>query len=302
LVVIVDILSTLDHRYINIVKLVIVITLKIVEYMTKKHRNTFKNPDLRDKFRLGYFLFATGFFIAGIFLFYISTVVTDKLWSSIFNQLSIAVMISSLSSVIYEFSLRQDFVRILDENTSEIIKEVGLIRQKSFLGLTELKDQAGRHDYSPLLLESKNLVIVLNKGSSWFSANETPLRARFKDSSKTTEVFFLHPDDNQETLTVLSRKEENTTVDSLRNDILSTIKKIKHITVSDTKLTIYGHDLLNPYSLYLGDDCAIITPYLHTRRPWLLLQFEAGSPTCFYEELKTDIEELRKKSKELFKQ
>lgn len=257
--------------------------------------------DLRDKFRLGYFLWATIFIIAGCFLLYISTILTDKFWSSLFNQLSIALMISSVSSVIYEFSLRQDFVRIIDENTSEIIKEVGLIRQKSYLGLIELKDEAGRYDYSHLISESTNLVIILNKGSSWYSVNSEDLKKRFKDSSKITEIFFLHPDKNHEALSVLSRK-ENLPVESIKTDIENTIEKLKHIKRQDTKLTIYGHQLFNPYSLYFGDDYAVITPYLHTRRPCLLFKFEAGTPTCFYEELKNDIDDLRNKAEEIFKQ
>ncbi|NJK74116.1 MAG: hypothetical protein HC942_08335 [Microcoleus sp. SU_5_6] len=257
--------------------------------------------DLRSKFRRGYFLWATVFIIVGILLLYISTILTDKLWSSIFNQFSIALVISSFSGVIYELFLRKDFVRLIDENTSDIINEISLIRHKSSLGLIELRDRAGLYNYSKLLLESKNLVIVLNKGSSWYSVNGESLRKRFKDSNKTTDIFFLDPNNNQEALTVLSRK-ENIPVDSIKTDILNTVEKLKHIKTPDTKLTIYGHNLFNPYSLYLGDDYAIITPYLHTRRPWLLLQFEAKNPGCFYEELKDDIEELRNKSQEIFKQ
>jgi len=167
------------------------------------------------------------------------------------------------------------------------------------LGLIEVSIDGNYYDYTSLILESKNLKIVLNEGRSWVSRNLNLLRERFKNPNMETVFYLLHPDSPM--LTVLARK-VNSTPDDQRSKIADTIRLLNENKCPETKLRIYGHFLYNPYSLFLSEDFAIVVPYFisRARKTLNLFRFQdIDDAYCHHKELQLDLKELQNDSEDI---
>ncbi|MGI0486420.1 hypothetical protein ACN4EK_13350 [Pantanalinema rosaneae CENA516] len=280
-------------------------------------------------FRLKFFLAFAILTIVGLLLLIVGITIESKnsFWSLALNQVSTALIVSGLFSGIYEFLLRLDFLSTNRKNTqrllrevdqtklclievqNRIIKEIVLSRDSSLLGLCEVHVNSNQYDYSNLIESAQTLSIVLNDGKGWVSRHSLALKTRFRDPGKKTTFFFLHPE--SEMLRVLARKVgvREKTLDenhkALKDKIGDTISELRQIKNSNTQLEIFGHHLYNPYSLYLTEKQAIITPYFFSRerRPIPMLLFDARTDggECYYNELKGDVEDLKQDSEDISK-
>lgn len=211
---------------------------------------------------------------------------------------------SNIKIDIFTENLARD--QTLYGNAGKLLTEVNIIRNEEPLGLVESIFNANKYDYSPLILESQTLQIVLNDGRGWISRHSGALKKRFEDSSKQTTFFLLHPQSTM--IRVLAQKVgiregiEELQVDELRRKIIDTVELLEQIRLPSTDLKIYGHFLYNPYSLFLGDEYAIVTPYFISRmRQYTpLFKFQDRlNQESYYKELKEDIEALKYDAEEI---
>jgi hypothetical protein len=288
----------------------------------------------RTVFRLKYFLTFAVLTIVGLLILIISLLVAAKyqFLSLFLNQVSTALLVSALLSGIYELSLRLEFLRLNDENTKEfkdiskkkydklieetstlrdelkvlkqefekvskrsteqLLEKLDLKKQIGDIGLEEVSLNANSYDYSSLILHSRDLVVVLNDGRTWVSERSDLFQQRFKDSEKTTTFFLTHP--NSTLLPILAQREA-TSEDSIKKKISDTLSRLNLDKCDDTNLKVYGHYFYNPFSLFLGDDVAIITPYFYSRvkRALPVFKFRDNNEAhCYYQLVKLDIESL----------
>jgi len=195
--------------------------------------------------------------------------------------------------------LQHKFEEISQKNTDRLLNKLNLTQQE-IIGLEEVEAEANSYDYSELILNSKNLFLVLNDGRTWLSNRNSLFRKRFEDPEKTTTLFITHPESTM--LSVLARREGEKTTERIQGKIEQTVRLLHRIKLQDTKLEIYGHFLYNPYSLFLGDNTAIITPYFFSRvkRTLPVLKFkDSGDARCYYQEARRDLEDLRQDSKDI---
>lgn len=260
----------------------------------------------RTKFRLGYLSLLLAITIAGLILLVISLQpqqgqTQSNFFSLILNQLSTALLVGGLLSGTFELFLRQEFVDISDENTQKILDEITLARKETSLGLKEAIIDARSYDYSSLILGSDKLTIVLNDGKTWTSNNEPLLERRFEDPSKETTFILVHPDSPE--LKALANK-VGSSEEALKAKIGETIRFLNRLKLSNTNLNIYGHSFPNPYSLFLGDDEAIITLYFHggESRAFPLFRFQDRiDGHCFFKGLQKSTEKLKSQAGDISK-
>lgn len=245
----------------------------------------------RIRWRMGNLLIISILIILGLLFLIVSLFITNDFWQSFCNQLATVLLVAGVWTGIYEMFLRLDFIRITDENSDRVISHLKLSDEFRKLGLDEARADSGGYDFTHLLLHSEELFVVLNTGRTWVSTHSDPLRRRFQDADKKTTVFLLHPDSSM--LTVISRKEA-TPVEGVREKIAEAVQMLNQLKTDDTQLAIYGHHLYNPYSLFLGDAFAVITPYYVSigRRTVPLFTYLGVETDSYYRNLREDVTTL----------
>lgn len=180
----------------------------------------------------------------------------------------------------------------LSELENGLVRDIGLTKEFSRIGLIEACADASTYDYGRIISESKKLVILLNDGRTWISVHRDRLRRRFADSAKETVVYLVHPDSPM--VGVLARK-AGRDVPALQGRIRETVEILNEIREPQTALEILGHHLFNPHSLVIGDDMAVLTPYFASRggRTVPAFRFEDTGADCFLRDIVEDLERLR---------
>ena len=219
-------------------------------------------------------------------------------WQALFGQLSTALLISGVWAGFYELSIRGEFIRINDENRDLLFKNLSLARVEQTLGLSSVADDTYTYDFGPLLENSRDLQIVLNDGRTWISRHSEVFRQRLADKTKTTTVFVLHPD--SEMLGVLARK-VGTTSEKLKEKIAETVQMLRDLRKQDSQLKIYGHQLYNPHSTFVGDNIAVVTLYMTARGRTNVpaFTFKDTGDKSFVRKLKSDLQDLLNDSAEI---
>ena len=203
-----------------------------------------------------------------------------------------ALIIGGMWTGIYEWYMRTDFVQMNREHAGEIISQIKLAQGEEEIGLVEVLEDSNDFDYTPILLESNNLTILLNDGRTWISTHSEDLRHRFGDEEKNTTFILLHPDSDM--LEIMARKVDST-VDNLRAKIAESIKMLNDLSCSNTKLEILGHYLFNPQSIFLGDSVAVVTMYFTARgrRTVPLMKFLDVGPHAYLRKIREDLHDLK---------
>jgi len=233
-------------------------------------------------------------------LFLLASINMEKgFWASLLNQLSTVLLVGGIWTGSYELFMRRDFIKINEDQTSQVLDRITLAEGEDALGLVEVLHDSTDFDYTPLLLEAEHLTIVLNDGRTWISTHNDDLRHRLADEDKTTTIFLLHPESPM--LHVLARKVDSTR-DNLRSKISESIQMLKNLSIEGkTNLEILGHHLYNPHSTFLGDDIAILTLYFTARgrRTVPLLKFKDKERHGFLKMLREDLTDLRNDAEEI---
>lgn len=183
----------------------------------------------------------------------------------------------------------------LSESLKSFLHRVDLSRlanECEKIGLVGIEADCSNYDYSKILSESQQLVIILNDGRTWASVHRDRLRRRFSDPTKQTTFILCHP--NSPMLQVLARK-GSIEVPDLKSRIMQTVKLLDEIKQPTTQLEVLGHYLFNSYSLILGDDTAIIIPYFISRggRTAPMFKYEETKDNSYFNYIVEDIERLR---------
>lgn len=219
----------------------------------------------RIQFQSKSYLGITILIITGL-LFLISSIhMQEGFWASLFSQLSTALLVGGLWTGIYELSMRRDFLRINDENRDILFSKLCLQEGQEKMGLAEVYEKSSDYDYNFQLESCQNLTVLLNDGRTWVSNHSESLQRRFKDTNKQTTIFLLHPDSDM--LDILARKVGSTKA-KLKEKIFETVGMLNHLMGKNNNngsITIYGHHLYNPHSVFRCDSTVILTPYFAAR-------------------------------------
>lgn len=307
--------------------------------MSQSSKKTNKPVDIRQEiFRLKYFLLYSLIAIVGLgLLLFVSLKLTkDSLEASILNNIASSLMVSGILSGAFELSLRKEFLDMNERSTEAVIKELkgttsyidasilseinknsaSILSEIKFptkgvnIGLIDAIPTAIGYDYSSFLRDQKELIIVLADGRTWTSINIHHLKERFKDENKKTTMILLHPDSSEikawATKTEYTEQDFKGKIGTTVRTLLSAKQEVEREkqNLGSVNLEIRGHRLLNPYSVYLGDNEAIITLYFHAgaRRELPLFKFHnIKDEHSFFQNLRESILKLKEESEDMEK-
>jgi len=272
------------------------------------------------------FLAKSGFFILllfslGIIFLLFSLIFSDqnvgwaKFLVSALREAATIFIVSGVWTAIYDGYLRQEIVTQTTEfvkNNTEVLGTKIVQEVISFLGKTnQLQDTANKSglvrifenadampDFRYIIERSQSLTICLNNGNSWLLRNDVGqkeiwLKTRFADPNKKTIFVFLHP---ESPFIPIQEKKEGKEEGEFKKLINQTVKKLLELKTPETKLEIWGHDLYNPYSLYMTEEFAFYSPFRASRgkTPIPMFQYRRGDRDSNYQKLKEDIDDIIK--------
>jgi hypothetical protein len=215
----------------------------------------------RVRYRLRAVLAGALFIILGFVLLIVALNLQTGFWADASREVSTIFLLGGVLHVVYELYLRDDFVRMNDENAAAILGQLNathkslsdklqLAQQAEDIGLAETRSDASSFDYGALLEHSPTVTIVVNDGRTWVSNNADRLRRRFKDHQKATNIILLHP--SSPMMQVLARKEGSNQA-ALQHKVAESVAMLNQLKEAGTQLRILGHHLFNPHSVFLGD-------------------------------------------------
>jgi hypothetical protein len=256
----------------------------------------------RVRYRLRAVLAGALFIIFGFVLLIVALQLKTGFWADAAREVSTIFMLGGVLHVVYELYLRDDFLRMNEENTVTIMDALNdtrktiadklrLAQQAEDIGLAETRSDASTFDYATLLELSPTVTIVVNGGRTWVSNNADRLRKRFLDPNKATNLILLHP--SSPMMQVLARKEGSNQA-ALQHKVAESVAMLNQLKAEGTQLRILGHHLFNPHSVFLGDRYVIISPYFHSRgrRTVPAYRFKNRDADCYYREIAADIQSL----------
>ncbi|WP_333591456.1 hypothetical protein [Brevundimonas sp.] len=225
--------------------------------------------------------------IVGLLMLLASGRLEDVFWKGFLSSLASVLLISGLTSFLYEFFVRSEFIDIIKNELNSINDRLNLNRGEDDVGLVRVDSDSGHYDFSKILESDGDISIVLNDGRTWISTRSEPLKARFTRPAKTT---FILLDPSSEGVALMAKK-QGTSAPAIKHKIAEAIRMIKEYGGNSDKVTIVGHDLFNPYSLFISSELAVITPYFASkgRRPVPAFFFEKGVSRKYYDELSDDL-------------
>jgi hypothetical protein len=247
------------------------------------------------------------------------------------EHLATALLAGACISGVYEYFLRMEFLDSTREQTDELKKalqaeaqessEVSSRSHKEIVGLlTDLKSEAlqeanqtrdvvaasleqrelgishcflevDRYEYARVIVDSDNLIAVMNDGRGLITNNYEKFVRRFARNGCTTAIILMHP--NSEALKLHAAK-VGSTPEGIRIKIAETIDYLKRANAERSELKILGHDLYTTMSVFLTEHEAVITPYFlsKVRRTPPLFTFVDSGVESFYNKLSEDVKAL----------
>lgn len=200
-----------------------------------------------------HYIIASVLVIIGLLAMIFTGNISNDTVAQFFGDLSSAILVSGLISLL--FKIFQD--RESEHTLRKLLKIHNSIID---LGLEEIKPNVQAYDYSDIILNSKELNIVMNDGQRWVGNNTVQLQKRF--SQETTTNFFL-VDPESEFVTILANK-VGTTAEKLKEKIEDTWTRLKDtykLSERQGRLNIYCLKTYPTKSIFLSDDFLIETPY-----------------------------------------
>ncbi|WIX31668.1 hypothetical protein QO259_12675 [Salinicola sp. JS01] len=230
--------------------------------------------------------------VIGLVLIVVSLWLTEGFWSQLCSQLSTALLVGGIWTGVYEWFMRKDFINVNREQAKEILDRIKLAQGEESIGLYEVYDDSNDFNYSSLLLQSRQLTILLNDGRTWISTHSEDIKKRLRDREKSTTFLVLHPEAKM--LEVMAIKVDSTPA-NLRAKIAESVKMLRNLSDSDSNVEILGHHLFNPQSMFIGDSIAVVTPYYAARgrRTVPLFRFGDSGDHSYYRKLMEDLHDLK---------
>lgn len=205
----------------------------------------------------------------------------------VFDNMSIALIITSLWHSVNQYFLKKEFLTINSElnsdlktlfveNNSSLARQFESSRKDAMLGLIDTYHDVKDFDYSSFVSKPKNLTVVLSDGYSWISGNMESLRERLSNPHMQTNIFIVHP---ESTLTTIIANKIGQSEEYFKSKIYMTIKLVKDEFTNNKNIKLVGHFSITHHAIYLGDNTMAITPYYFSKRkrnPPVLV-FEEGT-------------------------
>lgn len=217
--------------------------------------------------------------------------IKEDIFLAIAEHICTATFIAGVWHGIHEFFVKRNFIRIMDENTESILKEISTAKRDRKLGLIDTYHDVDAYHFTDLVAHPTELTIVLNDGYHWLSDHIQTFRKRFADPTKKTTFVFVHPD--SELVSVISRK-IGWQPEEYRKKIINTIKVLTRERKADTHLNILGHFSIGYHSAFLADSKLVVTPYFFSKKkqnPPVFI-FNDTERDCFVSKVKDDLEQL----------
>lgn len=156
-------------------------------------------------------------------------------------------------------------------------------------GLSEFREAFRDLSHEKMLMNSETVYIVLNDGRGWIDSNRDLLEARSTVPNQKTYILVLHP--RSDFLPILVKKNHKL-LEAQIDEILRTYRVVEGLrSKHGDSFEIRGHDLFNPFSLFLGDDEAYVMPYFLNEAgqlPVCIFQ-KTGKDGSLYERYSTDV-------------
>jgi hypothetical protein len=206
-------------------------------------------------------ILALTFVSLGLVGLYCASVIENKLLSSFFDHLSAAFLVVGLIAV---------FEKVLAERELlHRMQTIFLLGQTVHdAGIWSAAVDSGKVDFTELIAKSRSLSVVLNDGHKWVSQNFEALRKRFGTQGTDTRFFLLDSTAPFVDLLAEKIKDDGVSVDvekaRIKDKIDATIRNLaNHHRESGGKgsLVVFTTRHFPTYSLFLGDDQAIVTMY-----------------------------------------
>jgi hypothetical protein len=151
------------------------------------------------------------------------------------------------------------------------------------------------YDYTKVILDSQDLLVVLNDGRSWVSAYREALHKRAAELKRPTRVCLIHP--LSPYIDLLIRKNGKTKATQVA-EIEKSYRILSAQASEGAGTDVRGHMNPSPYVIFLTEGAAIVDPYLfHEAGTLPMLIFRKGDE--IYETYRQDAEKLYREAKPL---
>lgn len=162
-----------------------------------------------------------------------------------------------------------------------------LLRDSRSVGLVAIKNSfVEERTIVTEIVDSRDLMVVMNDGRSWINSNREVLGRRVADGASKTKVVLLHP--KSEFIGVLVKKNKKTRVQQIE-EIRRSFDVLRAAAANLGNLEIRGHHGFNPFTLILTDRYAFVSPYLFNERGSLpLLKFSSQVSSGLYQDIRED--------------
>ena len=213
----------------------------------------------------------------------------------VIEHIASALLILSLWHFADNWFLRKEARAELMEHIRKVYGEADLVKDANGIGITALYGNSYAFNWDPILAESEQLVLVFGSGMRWVARNAEVLSKRFKDSSKVTHIFLIHPESPM--VKVIATK-LGSTPEKYVDQITDTVAQLSRMGASPLNTFVRGHFSTDCHFLCVGDNKGFLTPrYFATRsRHAPIFKFEGGQEGSFLARVVSDIEDLKKPS------
>lgn len=216
----------------------------------------------------------------------------------IVEHLASALLILSIWHVVEHWYLRKQVQTELLEHIRTVYGETALVKDARTIGITALYQNSYAFSWESVVKDSENLTLVFGSGREWVLRYAEALTLRFRDSSKRTEIFLVHPESPM--AGAVATKLGYSAAKYIEK-IKETLEELQRMGVTTGNAGVYGHFSTDSHFLCVSDNQGFLTPrYFATRsRHAPIFQFEGGREDGFMLRVLADIENLKSLSRPL---
>ncbi len=243
------------------------------------------------------------FLSLGLFLLFTYALYQQTLpsWmASILQELASILIISGTLTVVSEYFIKTDYLSAINDVEKRLrfslLTSHNLNRLGDF-GIVDCYPNAGQYNFSEFIKDANTLIVCVNDGRSWLSANIHPLREHMMKPNSQTIFILLNPTGNY--APILADKIGLTTdyqaekCKDTCNQLTNLYNKL-HKSTSGS-ITIYWIDLPILHTTYFSEKLAIIGEFntARTKSPMpLLFLANLNNENTFYSFIKEDLQSL----------
>ena len=174
----------------------------------------------------------------------------------------------------------------------EIVKRLMPTPSQFEGGLVEVLTTFHKFSHADFLDDSEDLIVIINDGRSWVRSYREKLAERSKTKSNT-RIILVHP--KSDFITTLTKK-NGKTIETQIEELRASVNIVEEIANDGGRISIYGHNLFNPASLFLSEKKAVVMPYYFNEAGNLpVLIFENKGDDSLYESYRKDALKLLEK-------